>query len=77
MDVSSNILAKNEKLKKLSHGFVDERALITTTLISFCHWKTIVPFACRRKAFLTMIVNFRQIVQKKSYAIRNNNKLSI
>ena len=28
MIVSPNILAKNENLKKLRHGFVDERALI-------------------------------------------------
>ena len=26
----------------MRHGFVDERALMTTTLISFCHWKTLV-----------------------------------
>ena len=24
-------------------SFVDERALITTSLISSCHWKTLVP----------------------------------
>ena len=68
MNVSPNILAENQHLKKLRHGFVDERALITTTLISSCHWKTLVPFCLWKKrpenAFLTLIVNCRKIVQK-------------
>ena len=68
MNVSPNILAKNQNFKKLRHSFVDERALITTTLISSCHWKTLVPFCLRKKrpenAFLTLIVNYRKIVQK-------------
>ena len=34
MNVSPNILAKNQNFKKLRHGFLDERALITTILIS-------------------------------------------
>ena len=35
-------------------GFVDERALITTTLISSCHCKTILYlFACERKDLKT------------------------
>ena len=46
----------------------DERALISTTLISPCHWKTIVYFCLRKKrpgnAFLTLILNFRKIAQK-------------
>ena len=49
---------------------VRERALITTTLISSCHWKTLVPFCLRKKrpenAFLKLIVNYRKIVQKKT-----------
>ena len=49
MNVSPNILAKNWNFKKLRHGFVDERALITKTLISFCHWKILVPFCLRKK----------------------------
>ena len=53
---------------KISHGFVDERALITTTLISSCHWKTLVPFCLRKKrpenSFLILIVNYRKIVHK-------------
>ena len=28
---------------------MDERALITTILISSCHWKTVVPFCLRKK----------------------------
>ena len=68
MNVSPNILAKNQNFKKLRHSFVDERALITTTLISSCHWKTLVPFCLRKKrpenAFLTLTVNYRKIVQK-------------
>ena len=68
MNVSPNILAKNWNFKKLRHGFVDERALITTTLISSCHWKTLVPFCLRKKrpknAFLTLTVNYRKVVQK-------------
>ena len=49
---------------------VRERALITTTLISSCHWKTLVPFCLRKKrpenAFLKLIGNYRKIVQKKT-----------
>ena len=46
---------------------MDEGALITT-LISFCHLKTLVPVCLRNErpqnAFLTLIVNYRKIVQK-------------
>ena len=68
MIVSPNILAKNQNFKKPRHGFVDERALITTALTSSCHWKILVPFCQRKKktenAFLTLTVNCRKIVQK-------------
>ena len=68
MNVSPNILAKTENFKKLRHGFLDERTLITTTLISSCHWKTLVLVCLQKKrpesAFLTLIVNYRKIVQK-------------
>ena len=47
-NVSPNILAKNQNFKKLRHSFADERGLITTTLISCCHWKTLVPFCLRK-----------------------------
>ena len=68
MNVSPNILAKNENLKKVRHGFVGERALITTSLISCFHCKTLVPFCLQRKrpenAFLILKVTYRKIVQK-------------
>ena len=68
INFSPNILAKNENFKKLREAFVDESALITTTLISSCHWKTLVSFCLQRKrsenAFLTLIVNYRKIAQK-------------
>ena len=43
-DIWTFLLPKNWSFKKLRHGFVDERVLITTTVISSCHWKTLVPF---------------------------------
>ena len=50
------------------HGFVDESALITTALISSCHWKTLVPIRLGKKrpenTFLTLVVNYRKIIQK-------------
>ena len=68
MNVSPNILAKNYIFKELRHGFVDERALTTTTLISSCHWKTLVPFCLRKKrpenAFSTLITKYHRIIQK-------------
>ena len=68
MNVSPNILAKNQNFKKLRQAFVDKRAVITTTLTSFCHRKTLVPFCLQKKspenAFLTLTVNYRKIIQK-------------
>ena len=68
MNVSPNILAKNQNFKKLRQGFVDERAMITITLISSCHWKTLVPFYLQKKrpenVFSTLTVNYCKIVQK-------------
>ena len=50
---------------------MDEKALITTTLISSYHWKTLIPFCLRKKklenSFLTLILNHRKIVQKKIF----------
>ena len=47
----------------MRHGFVDERALTTTTLMPSCQWKTLVSFCLQKKrpenAFLTVIVNHR------------------
>ena len=71
MDVSPDILAKNLNFEKLRHFFIYEKALITTTLISSYHWKTLIPFCLRKKklenAFLTLILNHRKIVQKKKF----------
>ena len=68
INFSPNILAKNENFKKLREAFVDESALITTTLISSCHWKTLVSFCLQKKrsenAFLTLIMKYRKIAQK-------------
>ena len=48
--------------KNLRHGFVNEKALLTTTLTS-CHWKALAPFFLQKKrpenALLTLIVNYR------------------
>ena len=74
MRASPNIFAKNKNFKKLRHDFVDERALITTTLTSSCHWKIFVPFCLWNKrpenAFLILIVNYRKILPTKKYAIQ-------
>ena len=79
MNVSRNILAKNQNFKKLRHDFVDERALITTTLTSYCQWETLLPLCLQKKipenAFLTVIVNYRKIVHKKNYI--QNKKFAI
>ena len=62
MNVFPNILAKSQNFKKLRHGFVDERPMITTTLIYSCQCKILVPFCLRMKrpknAFLTLAVNY-------------------
>ena len=59
-----NTPAKNENFKKLRHDFVDERALIKTTLISSCHRKTLVPFCLQKyrpeNAFLTLLAFLSQ-----------------
>ena len=56
------------KISKNRHGFADERAMIKTTLMSSCHWKTLVPFSLRKKrpenALLTLTENYNKIVQK-------------
>ena len=68
MNVSLNILAKTKNFKNLRHDFVDERAMLETTLMFSCHWKTLVPFCLRKKrpktTLLTLAVNYRKIVQK-------------
>ena len=68
-DVSPNIFAKNKNFKKVRHGFLDQRALITITSISFCRWKTLVPFCFRKKrpenAFFILIMTYRKSVQTR------------
>ena len=68
MNVSPNIFAKKSKFKKLRHNFVDERAMIKTTLMSSYQCKTLVPFCLRKKisenVLLTLTVNYRKIIQK-------------
>ena len=70
MNVSPNILAKKQNLKKLRHGFADEGAMIATTLIFSCHSKSLVPFCLQKKrpenALLTLTMNYRKRVQKKT-----------
>ena len=43
--------------------------MITMTLTSFCHWKTLAHFCLHKKrpgkALLTPTVNYREIMQKK------------
>ena len=74
-NVSPNILAKNWNFIKLRHGFVDERALITTILISSCHRKTLALFLLTKEktwknAFLTLTVKYRKIVEKNKWCHR-------
>ena len=68
MKVSTKLSSQNKNLKKLRHGFVDEKAMITTTLTSSCHCKSLVPFCFQKKrpenAFLRLTVNYRKITQK-------------
>ena len=49
MYVSPKILFLDQNFKKLRHCFLDERATITTILISVCHWKTLVLFVFKKK----------------------------
>ena len=49
MNVSPNILAKKYNFKNLRRGFVDERALITSTSIFSCHWNNPAPFILWKK----------------------------
>ena len=60
---------KYQNFKKLRHGFVDKRTIITMALTSSSDWKTLEPFCLRKKipenALLTITVNYRKIVQKK------------
>ena len=60
MNVSQNILVKNQNFKNLRLNFVDKRALVTRKVISSCHWKNHVTFCLQKKkpenAFSTVTV---------------------
>ena len=68
INVSPNILAKDQNFKKLRHSSVDERTLTTMALICSGHWKTHVPFCLRKErpenTFLTLIMNYHKTAQK-------------
>ena len=73
MNVPTNTLAKSKNFKKLIHEFVDQRVMITTTLISSCHWKTVTFLLAKKKTWKrvfntnhshALTVNYRKIVQK-------------
>ena len=70
MYVLPRISTQNQNFKKLRHGFVDEKAMITTTLVSSCNWKTFVHFCLQKKrsenAFLTLTVNYCKIIEKNN-----------
>ena len=84
MNPSSNILAKNYDFKKLRHNCIDGRVMTATTLMSWCHRKTLVPFCLQKKrpekAFLKLTVYYRKIAQKnlkkKNYVIQSSTKLA-
>ena len=47
--VSTKVSAQNENIKKLRKTFVHEKAMITTTLIFSCYWKSLLPFYLQKK----------------------------
>ena len=51
----------------MRQGFVDERAVIAATLISSCHFKTLVPFYLQKKRpenAWRLTVNYHKILLK-------------
>ena len=52
--------------EKLKHGFVDEKALITTTSLSSCHLKTLVPFCWQKKGLKLQNPTEKQIMKFKT-----------
>ena len=72
MNASPNTLAK-----KLRHGFVDERALITRILISSCHWKTLVPCCLKKERPENVYWIIAKSYRRTNYDIQNNSKLAI
>ena len=66
VNVFPNILTKNLNFKKLRHDFADERAVITTTLISSCHWKTPNFLLVKENSELSQIRTEKQIIPFKT-----------
>ena len=63
-------LSSRLKHQKTKIRFCRSKNNVTTTLISSCHWKTLVPFNLRKKrpenAFLKLTVNCRKIMQQNN-----------
>ena len=81
-NVSSNILAENWNFKKLKDGLVDERPLITTTLLSSYHWKNPCTFLLAKEKSWKCVFNTncelsQSRSEKKNYSIQHNFKLAI
>ena len=66
------------KIKISKNWDTDERAMITMTLTSSCHWKTLLSF-CLRKKRPEKVFSIQWIIakscRKKNYATQNNSKL--
>ena len=79
MNISSNIMAKNKYFKKLRHGFVQARAMISATLKSSCHWKTIIVIA-KEKTWKNIFSTNSELLHnrtEKEIVIQDNSKLAI
>ena len=57
MNIFPNILAKNQNFKKLRPCFADEKAMITTILISSGHWKNHCTFLLAKEKTWKQIFN--------------------
>ena len=67
--VSPKMSAQNQNLKKLRHGFVDEKAMNAITLISSCQENPCTFLLAKEKTWkriLTLTMNYRQISQKSN-----------
>ena len=57
----------------LRHDFEDERAMIATTLISSCHWKTLVPSCLQKKrpenTFMFSFKSMYHVLHVKVYIV--------
>ena len=71
-------LCQKLKLQKLRHAFVDERAMILTTPISSCHWKTLL--LAKEKTWRHIFDTNSEsspLYRKTNCTIQNNNKLTV